>query len=158
MLIQSEHSGKKSWTCDICNTVYIANHNLSNGICACQVDESQRGVALALLSGNKASIKKALMSSGSVLQNNKKLPSTIQMATNLARSISEWVLNGSRVASKEQVDQRLGTCSSCEFMIIKKGSQRCTHKQCGCFLTKKSKLMVSINGSDCPVGKWPVIT
>lgn len=75
------------------------------------------------------------------------LPSMFTMAQNLARAVSEHVMDNLTKTSHEELEARLKECSLCP----QRTNDRCS--VCGCFLAKKA----SFRSSDCPLGKWPKI-
>lgn len=74
-----------------------------------------------------------------------KLPSKIQMAANLAKALSEHVMDGLNKVSEEQLEERLNICTTCPH----RADQRCS--VCGCFLSAKATMRSAV----CPLGYWP---
>jgi hypothetical protein len=77
------------------------------------------------------------------------LPSTGEMATNLARAtLAELAqrMTGRKPIPKDVVEKRLAICHSCEF--FRPSDERCS--KCGCFLKHKT----AWRSQKCPVGKW----
>ena len=79
-------------------------------------------------------------------RNNNQLPSTTQMAKNLAKATKDHVRGGLKTVSEEEIKQRLDICGDCEHYIPH--SARC--KLCGCFTKFKAKL----KSGGCPINKW----
>tara|TARA_Y100000817_G_scaffold293553_1_gene266624 strand:+ start:4023 stop:4382 length:360 start_codon:yes stop_codon:yes gene_type:complete len=78
------------------------------------------------------------------------LPSKIEMASNLLRSIKnagKKILKGEKLSADSIVsEKRLEICNQCPKFIKEQG--RCS--LCGCFLKAK----VRIVSETCPIGKW----
>ncbi len=74
------------------------------------------------------------------------LPSTMEMAKNLAVSTAKHVANGMQNITPEKQKERLDICSTCPFLV--EDGSRCA--KCGCFLEVKTKWA----SSSCPIGKW----
>jgi len=79
-------------------------------------------------------------------RNNNQLPSTTQMAKNLAKATKDHVRGGLKIVSDDEIKQRLEICGDCEHYIPH--SARC--KLCGCFTKFKAKL----KSGGCPINKW----
>jgi hypothetical protein len=75
-----------------------------------------------------------------------KLPPIEKQVKNFAESLVKIVQSGFEIVTQEEETERLGICSTCEFL---NKDWRCC--KCGCFMTIKAKLKVM----DCPEGKWP---
>lgn len=62
----------------------------------------------------------------------------------------EWMENGFPTASKQQLDNRLSICKSCEFWdrFGFGGTGKC--KKCGCSTQAKLRMATS----KCPIDKW----
>lgn len=75
-----------------------------------------------------------------------KMPSLVQMATNLAGSLAKHVAGGAEDVSAEVLEERLNRCSWCEQRV----DDRCS--QCGCFLTLKAPK----KALTCDLGRWAV--
>ena len=78
------------------------------------------------------------------------LPTMADMAKSLTASTSKWASGGFRLASKEELNERLAICHSCEFWDSKRfgGTGRCM--KCGCSTWAKIRLSTE----KCPIGKW----
>lgn len=79
-------------------------------------------------------------------RNTNQLPSTTQMAKNLAKATKDHVRSGFKTVSEEEIKKRLDTCADCEHYIPH--SSRC--QLCGCFTKFKAKL----SSGGCPIKKW----
>jgi len=79
-------------------------------------------------------------------RNNNQLPSTTQMAKNLATATKDHIKGGLKTVSEEEIKQRLEICGDCEHYVPH--SARC--KLCGCFTKFKAKL----KSGGCPINKW----
>jgi hypothetical protein len=79
-------------------------------------------------------------------RNNNQLPSTTQMAKNLAKATKDHVKSGLKTVGEDEIKQRLEICGDCEHYIPH--SARC--KLCGCFTKFKAKL----KSGGCPINKW----
>ena len=79
-------------------------------------------------------------------RNNNKLPSTTEMAKNLAKATKDHVKSGFKTVSEDEIKERLDICGACEHYIPH--SARC--KLCGCFTKFKAKL----KSGGCPIKKW----
>lgn len=73
------------------------------------------------------------------------LPSVLTMAANFTQFLATHVATGMHAATKEEVEQRLTICTTCD----QRNENRCA--VCGCGLAQKAAQKVS----DCPLGKWP---
>ena len=82
---------------------------------------------------------------GKQAEDKPKLPSTIKMASNLAKAMADHVVQGGGMATKDELEVRLNICSVCP----QRKDDRCS--VCGCFLAKKAALRTQ----PCPLGKWP---
>jgi hypothetical protein len=71
-------------------------------------------------------------------------PGSVAMAKNLGKSLIEWSASGFKTCEGDELNERLETCSSCEYLLNK----RCL--KCGCYIEVKTRL----GTSKCPVGKW----
>ena len=81
---------------------------------------------------------------GRLKKDKPKLPSKIQMAKNFAVAIKDHIKEGAEDAGSDILEDRLSTCSICEF----RNNEQCS--LCGCYLAKKAKWAES----ECPIGKW----
>jgi hypothetical protein len=72
-------------------------------------------------------------------------PSLTQKIWNLGESITAFVADGFSTVTREQYEERLAICNTCEQ---RDGS---TCRLCGCFLTLKAQG----RAFECPLGKWP---
>lgn len=73
-------------------------------------------------------------------------PTLLEMGTNFVKALVDHAKDGFRVASDEEVANRLQICEGCEFYD---GQQdRC--RSCGC----NSSLKARMNSGSCPKGKW----
>ncbi len=79
-------------------------------------------------------------------RNNNQLPSTTEMAKNLATATKDHIKSGLQTVSEEEIKRRLDVCADCEHFIPH--SSRC--KLCGCFTKFKAKL----KSGGCPINKW----
>ena len=75
-----------------------------------------------------------------------KLPSTWQMAKNLATALAQHVATGAGATPQNEMERRLEVCSLCPYRV----DDRCS--VCGCYLQKKA----GMESSECPLGKWEV--
>jgi hypothetical protein len=72
-------------------------------------------------------------------------PNHAQRAWNLAASVRDFISDGCRTVSKDEFEERLKVCDSCEF----RNANSCT--QCGCRLNLKARG----RAFRCPVNRWP---
>ncbi len=79
-------------------------------------------------------------------QKEKKLPSKMQMAGNLAKAVVKHVGDGLKKVDLQQYQDRLNICNDCELRM----KNRCTHESCGCLLDKKAWWA----SEECPLDKW----
>lgn len=79
-------------------------------------------------------------------RNKNKMPSTLEMAKNLAKATTQHVKSGFNEVSQEVQKERMDTCLDCEYYVPQQ--DRCS--QCGCYLSRKTKWKTST----CPIGKW----
>lgn len=73
-------------------------------------------------------------------------PSLPQQGWNLARSLTAFIADGFKTVTKEQYEQRLQICDTCD----RRRGTRCL--QCGCGLTLKAQG----RAFQCPLKKWPI--
>lgn len=81
----------------------------------------------------------------------KELPSTIQMAKNLMKAVGKHIVDGMRKVTFEEFQARLDVCNKCVPPDGYRVKNRCTHPSCGCFLDLKAWW----RSEDCPMEKWP---
>ena len=74
-----------------------------------------------------------------------KFPSLRKQAWNLTKSLAAFVSDGMKTVSKQEYEQRLEICDTCE----KRQGNRCL--ECGCNLSVKAKG----RAFQCPLDKWP---
>jgi len=78
------------------------------------------------------------------------LPSTIDMAANLAATLKDTALSflksGKVMVYDDVKNGRLQICNSCDAYI--KEQKRCS--RCGCFMETKARM----SGAKCPIDKW----
>ena len=74
------------------------------------------------------------------------LPSVATLGKNFLKAIVMHAANGVKKVSKEEFKERLEQCNKCVFHK----DNRCSHMNCGCFITKKAKW----KSEDCPIGRW----
>jgi len=79
-------------------------------------------------------------------RNNNEMPSTMQMAKNLAKATKDHVRSGLKTVSDDKIKERLDICGDCEHFVPH--SSRCN--LCGCFTKFKAKL----KSGGCPIKKW----
>ena len=72
-------------------------------------------------------------------------PAFYRQAWNAVNAVASFVSDGVRTATKEQYEERLSICESCEARV----GNRC--RRCGCNLSLKAKG----RAFKCPLGKWP---
>jgi hypothetical protein len=77
-------------------------------------------------------------------------PPAKSMVKNLAQSMTQWVKNGFKLATEDQLKKRLEICAGCEFWDKEAlgGTGRC--KKCGCSTQAKLRLA----HEKCPIDKW----
>ena len=80
-------------------------------------------------------------------QPNRRFPSFLKQGWNLAQSLTDFVSDGFRLVSKEQYEERLKVCDTCDS---RKGN-RCL--ECGCQLAIKARG----RAFRCPLDKWPAL-
>lgn len=73
-------------------------------------------------------------------------PSTIQMISNAVTAGAEYIADGMKNASDEEIQRRASICESCE--LFDAVQRRCT--KCGCFTSIKTVA----RSAQCPIGKW----
>lgn len=86
-------------------------------------------------------------------ENQKSLPSTARLAKNFAKATIKDIKHKFRRVSQEIYNKRLNICKHCPTNhVIKKNGQvyRCSHRNCGCFLSKKAWR----ESEKCPMGHW----
>ena len=78
-------------------------------------------------------------------------PSPLEMARNLAKSLSQWAMGGFATVTPEELQSRLETCDTCEFWAGEAafGMGRCL--KCGC-----TGIKMHLRTSKCPINKWKV--
>jgi hypothetical protein len=74
-------------------------------------------------------------------------PNIVRKAWNFGKAITGFISNSGAKVSKEDYEKRLEQCDGCIF----RDGNKCLHKSCGCFLTKKAQW----SSQDCPLGRWP---
>ena len=79
-------------------------------------------------------------------RNKQQLPSTMQMAKNLAVSAKDHAKSGFQTSSEEEIARRLEICAECPY--YKPETAQCV--KCGCFTKFKAKL----KSGKCPDGRW----
>ena len=76
-------------------------------------------------------------------------PSLVTMGRSFSASMKNWSQSGFKIASQDELEQRLQICEGCEFYTkALAGIGRC--RKCGCFTKFKTKLSTE----NCPIGKW----
>ncbi|MEK6236459.1 MAG: hypothetical protein N2C14_17260 [Planctomycetales bacterium] len=80
-----------------------------------------------------------------------KLPSTARVAVTYLKDTAAHAASGFASVSAEFRDRRLAICKTCEMSVVRKGTLRCRHPDCGCYLERKAWR----KSSRCPLGKWP---
>lgn len=80
-----------------------------------------------------------------------KMPSIVQRAVNLARSLPPLIQTNFAKVPDDIRAARLATCLPCEYWSAEayRGAGGCTHDKCGCSVGK-----VNFVGSECPIGRW----
>ena len=78
------------------------------------------------------------------------LPSTVEMAGNLAVTLKDTALqflkSGKAMVYDDVKNGRLQICNTCDAYI--KEQKRCA--RCGCFMETKARM----SGAKCPIDKW----
>jgi len=85
---------------------------------------------------------------GKFLPDQPKGPGILKKAANLTKAVVKHV-NNPTILSDADKEKRLLACRNCSY--CDKAKMICSHKKCGCFLSKKS----GWESEDCPVGRWP---
>lgn len=76
----------------------------------------------------------------------KDLPSKVEQAKNLGKSMVDFAKSGFKIEDEKSVEKRLAICNDCDR--FDKGASRCL--ECGCFMRIKAQM----SSSSCPLGKW----
>jgi len=76
------------------------------------------------------------------------MPSAVDMAKNLTKSMAVWAKSGLKVVSSAVYDHRSDICKKCEFWDYKQFGGRCL--KCGCATQFKLRL----SHERCPLNKW----
>jgi hypothetical protein len=74
-----------------------------------------------------------------------KLPPSVKVAWNFAKSVAGIIGSGVKQVSEEEFQARVAVCDTCRFRI----NNRCG--QCGCFIEAKAVFA----HEQCPLGYWP---
>ena len=78
---------------------------------------------------------------------------------NFTRAAIKHVLHGSPNCTQAEIDARLAVCHGCELYLPADDNPEvgvCTHKACGCKVTRETKFASKLAWRDqkCPLGKW----
>jgi hypothetical protein len=77
--------------------------------------------------------------------NHPKPPKGIKKITNFLGAIAGFVADGMTTVTKEQYEERMNMCGSCEHL------EKATCGVCKCYLPVKAKM----RSQNCPLNKWP---
>lgn len=113
--------------------------------------QNPNATRIALLSAlPELSEEQFLSITPALTSNTERFPGIKEMAFNLSetakQSLAGFFRTGAIFASKEVIDERMNTCSSCDKLV----PNTCRCSMCGCYMNTKVRLL----HSTCPVRKW----
>lgn len=79
------------------------------------------------------------------------LPPLVVRASKLAKALTKWAVEGFKVTSEEEYNQRIAICEQCEYFTGSKNILSVSCRKCGC---SGLKPWLKSGGKSCPLNKW----